>query len=701
MRSRRSGSGCSAEMQAIAEMEGVQVKQNGTGRTVVQMFQSSLRDNGQTALAMVLTCLGCPVSPWELEAVDSAADLVRGARARGFYAEGCRMTVRELWAAPLPAIVHWHSRSFVVVSRIRGNRVWVNDPEQGLRVLTMKEFDAGFSNTVVCFAGREGLERKAERPPAGELFARFPAAAFWMGAAQAFISACCAAAVILLRLYVAGVSGTAPLFCVPMALLLAAALFQMWLGRRCERELRGRASRYCADRMGEKSPLFFRRVQMHQVACACRSCGAVGAAVRLDVHTMYLWTAGVCLILTALQDLWAGGAALAAAVVFTLWAKGKEELLCSRMKQAGRDRFQLDHQTARRLDRTDSLGGEQRRCFEQWLYQAGGHAASGAADGLLWAWGLFASVTLAAVLSICLTRMAAGRLGLEETVGCAGAALFFVGAMGALPRRVGEQAELRVIRETFEALFRESSVQTQKSAPPAPAEDAEELMVQNIDLPPIREGDTGFRGVSLSVGRGEVLSVWAEGGDRLTLSRLMAGMVLPAQGGVYIDGTDVQELREEELYRRIALLGRGIPLPYGTVRENIAAGCGGISDFAVVQAASDALLHDRVLLREKGYDTPARLLSSGERVLLEFACAFARGTPFLVADACTRQLDPETERRLLDRARSRGAGVVLVTDREPFFRWADTVCRIEGGQVTLRERVEIVDWEGETLVQNK
>ena len=44
---------------------------------------------------------------------------------------------------------------------------------------------------------------------------------------------------------------------------------------------------------------------------------------------------------------------------------------------------------------------------------------------------------------------------------------------------------------------------------------------------------------------------------------------------------------------------------------------------------------------------------------------------------------------------------MLVTDRGPFFRWADTVCRIEGGQVTLRERVEIVDWEGETLVQNK
>lgn len=677
------------------------MKKNGMGRNIVQMLQSSPRDNGQTALAMVLTCLGCPVSSWELEAMDSAADLVRGARARGFYAEGCRMTARELCAAPLPAIIHWRSRSFAVVSRIRGNRVWVNDPEQGLQVLTMKEFEAGFSNTAVCFAGQEGVGRKVERPRAEGLFARFPAAAFLMGAAQIFISVCCAAAVIFLRLYVAGISGTAPLFCVPMALLPAAAAFQLWLGRRCERELRGRAARYCGDRLGEKSPLFFRRVQMHQVAYACESCGTVGAAVWLDVRTMWLWTAGACLILSAIQDLWAGAAALAAAAVFALWVNGKEELLCSQAKRAGRDRFRLNHQMARRLNQTDSLSGECRRHFEQWLFQAGGQADAGGPDGLLWAWGLFAAVTLAAVLSICLARMAAGRLLLEETVGCVGAALFFVGAMGALPRQVGERAALRAALETFEALFRDSSVQMQKTAPPVPLEEAEELTVQNVDLPPVREGDTGFRGVSLSVRRGEVLSVWVEGGDRLTLSRLMAGMTAPVQGGVYIGSAAVQELREEELYRRVALLGRGIPLPYGTVRENIAAGCGDISDFAVVQAASDALLHERVLLREKGYDTPARLLSSGERVLLEFACAFARGTPFLVADACTRRLDPETEQTLLARARSRGVGVALVTDRGPFFQWADVVCRIEEGRVTLRERVEIVDWEGQALVQSK
>lgn len=674
------------------------MKNNGRGRKVVQMFQSGPRDNGQTALAMVLTCLGCPVSPWELEAVYSAADLVRGARARGFYAEGCRITARELCAAPLPAIAHWRFRTFVVVSRVWGKWVWVNDPEEGLRVLTMKEFEAGFTGVAVYFAGQDGTVQDAEPPRGREFFTRFPAAALLMGVAQVLISVCCAAAVVFLRLLVGGVSGMAVLFCVPVVLLLAAALFQVWLARRCERELRRQAVQYCAEGLRKKSPLFFQRVQMHQVAFVCESCGAAGGLARLGGHTMWLWTAGICLALIAGQDLWAGAAAMAVAVVFAAAVHGREELLCSEAKRAGRDRFLLEHRTARKLDRLDSLSGEHRRYFEQWLCQAGGLAASPALEYLLWEWFAFVTAELAAVLCVCLSRMAAGQLRLEGTAGCVGAALFFAGAMSALPRRVGEQAMLRAVRETLEGLFRESSAQTPKFITPVPIESAEELTVQSIDLLPAREGEAGFRGVSLSVRRGEVLSVQVEDGGRLTLSRLIAGIVAPVQGAVYLDGVNLQELREEELYRRVTLLGRGIPLPHGTVRENITAGCGDISDFAVAQAASDALLHERVLLREKGYDTPARLLSSGEWILLEFACAFARGTPFLIADACTRRLGPETERKLLDAARSRGVGVVLVGDRGAPFRWADAVCRIEEGHVTLMERVEMVDWEGQALV---
>lgn len=679
------------------------MKKNGTGRRVVQLFQSGPQDNGQTALAMVLNCLGCPVSPWELEPVESAADLVKQARARGIYAEGCQTTIRELCAAPLPAIAHWRFQSFVVVSRIRGGRVWINDPEDGLRVLSLKEFEAGFTGAVVCFAGQGGAHQDAPPPRARTFFARFPAASLLMGLAQVFICVCCSMAVIALQMSIVGVGGTVPLLLTETLLILAASLFQLWLRRRCERGLRRQAARYCAERLEEKPPLFFRRVQMYQVAYACESCGTAGAAMAgLALDTMRLWTAALCLALLAVQDIWAAAAALPAAAVFTAAVRSREDTLCSEAKRAGRDRFVLKHQAAERMDRMDSLRGEHRRYFEQWLYGAGSaRTAPQTAGRLSWYWCVFAALETALALCAGMLHRAAGGGSAEKMAGCAGTALLFAWAMSALPRRVEARALLRSVQETFACLFREGTAQQSGTSAPPSVDGAETLTVQSVDLPPAREGDVGFRDVSLTVRRGEVLSVLVTGGDRLALSRLIAGIAAPAQGAVYLGGTDVKELRQEELFRRITLLGRGVPIPFGTVRENIAAGCGDISDLAVAQAASHALLHERLLLREKGYDTPAGLLSSGEQVLLEFACAFARGTPFLVADGCTGRLDAETERALMDEARRRGLGVVLVADGGTPFRWADAVCRIEDGHVTLLERAEIVDWGGQTLVQSK
>ena len=139
--------------------------------------------------------------------------------------------------------------------------------------------------------------------------------------------------------------------------------------------------------------------------------------------------------------------------------------------------------------------------------------------------------------------------------------------------------------------------------------------------------------------------------------------------------------------------GGGVPFPRGTVRQNIAAGLPGITDCAVAEAAADALLHRSILLRRDGYDTPVSTLSSGERVLLEFACAFAGGTPFLVCDGLTGRLDPETEERLIRSLRRRGVGAVLLTEDLTLLRKGDLACRIDGGQVTLLERGELVDEE--------
>lgn len=48
---------------------------------------------------------------------------------------------------PLPCIVHWRQRHFIVVYRIRGNKVFVADPAQGKTVYPLKEFLDGWIST--------------------------------------------------------------------------------------------------------------------------------------------------------------------------------------------------------------------------------------------------------------------------------------------------------------------------------------------------------------------------------------------------------------------------------------------------------------------------------------------------------------------------------------------------------------------------
>mgnify|MGYP000002026620 FL=1 len=107
----------------------------------------------------------------------------------------------------------------------------------------------------------------------------------------------------------------------------------------------------------------------------------------------------------------------------------------------------------------------------------------------------------------------------------------------------------------------------------------------------------------------------------------------------------------QDVFQNVMMLGESLPFPQGTVRENIAAQKEDVSDQAVAEAASQALLHESILRHKDGYDTPVQELSRGERVLLEFARAFVRGTPFLICPGLTRGLSRETEGELLSSLR--------------------------------------------------
>ena len=681
------------------------VKKRGRTRTVKLILQSCPEENGAAALTMALSAFGKSVPMGELteRPIASAADLIGAARSRGVYAQGYQMSWEELRRAPLPLIAHWRFRSFVVVTGFRGDKVLVHSPEEGCLVLSRKAFEAGFTGVVICFAAAEGENRSGEDAAGMPLWER-PAAPVLLAAAQLFIAVCYVLLAVRFR-------GVAALLASPQAnggitlclelgglLLLQglAAMFQVWLVSRCRRLRRIEDIRAFREQLAGEDAAFLRKTSRLRLDEAARDQAARSAALaREAVCAIQLVSGGVCLCVMAVQIPAAAAAAAVTAAVFSALCLRRRERLYSEEKLCSREAVLGEDLAARDLEdwETLRLRGEDGARFRRWAGETGGAFRPAEMELQRMFWYAGAAVLLLAVLCVCLLEMIAGLAGTGDLLGCTALGAAAAASLGALPCLLAERAAARRCGESAGLVLRKLG--EARTAVPAAAPSS--LTVQNASVRPMGDDSRTVKDISFTVRKGEVLVVTGEPDVLAALAAMVSGMERPIQGELYLDSRAAGDLSEEALCGSIALLGGGLPYPRGTVRENIAAGLRDITDYAVMEAASDALLHQRILGRGERYDTPVSTLSEGERILLEFAWAFAKGTPFLVCRGLTGALDPETEDQLIRNIRRRGVGAVLLTEDPALLRKGDIVYRIEDGRTALRERAEFME-EVDSLV---
>ena len=630
----------------------------------------------------------------------SAADLVKAAQARGIYAQGYQMTMEQLAQAPMPLIAHWKFHAFVVVTGVTGGKVYVNSPEEGRLVLSRKDFAAGFTGVTVCFAADEPESGPAAPGIARELLPRGAAVPVLLACAQLFIAAGYVVLAVLLRSVADQLSspqtGGGLSLCLQLGLVLllqgAAAGFQIWLVRRCRKLCRRGILQDFCRRLDSQNIAFFQTTAPFRLSEAAGGCAARPAVMaRWALCVSQLVSGGVCLVVMALQNLSAAAAAAIVAAVFAWLCYRGRESLYSDEKCRSRDQYLTEDLAAWEMNR---IQGRDCAHFQNWAGVAGSAFRDVETERQRSLWYLAAAAEVLLVFCVCLLEMIAGWAGTADLLGCLVLAAAAAASMGALPGLLAQAAAEKQARESVGEIFRGEM----EARAPTGAQPAKVLTVQTVTVRPKGENATPVKDISFTVHQGEILVITGEEAVRSALAAVVSGLERPAQGAVYLDSRSAGDLSDREICESITLLGGGIPFPQGTVRENIAAGFRDITDYAVMEAASDAMLHQSVLLRADGYDTPVSTLSSGERVLLEFARAFARGTPFLVCDGLTGVLDGETEDRLIRNLRRRGIGAVLLTEDTALLPKGDIAYRIEAGRTALRERAEFVEGEVYSLV---
>jgi len=193
-------------------------------------------------------------------------------------------------------------------------------------------------------------------------------------------------------------------------------------------------------------------------------------------------------------------------------------------------------------------------------------------------------------------------------------------------------------------------------------------------------------GVSLAVEPGsKVAIVGRSGAGKSTLARLMAGVFVPQEGRVLLDGLDLCALEARSVRTQIGVVIQDARVFGGTVRDNITLGDPAIDADRVEEAVHLAEIAEDVRAMPMGLETPVAAggatLSGGQRQRLALARALARRPVILLLDEATSDLDTQTEARITASLAELRATRIVIAHRLSTVLDADLIVVLEGGRI--------------------
>lgn len=125
-------------------------------RQLSMIFQSERSECGHACLAMIGNYWGHQLDLLAMRARRSTSirgmtllDLNELAENLGFVTRSLQVPIEEIMYIKCPAILHWNMNHFVVLKRVKKNRIVIHDPALGIRHCSLEEVSKSFTGIVL------------------------------------------------------------------------------------------------------------------------------------------------------------------------------------------------------------------------------------------------------------------------------------------------------------------------------------------------------------------------------------------------------------------------------------------------------------------------------------------------------------------------------------------------------------------------
>ncbi|MCB0602355.1 MAG: ABC transporter ATP-binding protein [Saprospiraceae bacterium] len=204
--------------------------------------------------------------------------------------------------------------------------------------------------------------------------------------------------------------------------------------------------------------------------------------------------------------------------------------------------------------------------------------------------------------------------------------------------------------------------------------------------------DTGvdaLKKVTFRLKPGEKLAILGRtGSGKSTICDLLLRMYDVTEGSIKLDGSDLRELRLEDIRKNIAYVPQDVFLFSDTIADNISFGLDAnppeevldrYSEYASVREEIDSLPNRyNSMVGERGVT-----LSGGQKQRISIARALIKDPKIVVLDDCLSAVDTKTERQILDHLQSglSRKTVIMVTHRVTGITNFDHILVLDKGRV--------------------